>query len=270
MSDGPISIADIVDEHVAALEEPREPDGAWHPSSYWGCDRKVIYEVRGTPQTNPPDNVSKRRFRLGHIIHAFVQTALETAPGVVACYSEFSIRSQLNEKGHGDALLELEDGTFIVIEAKSARKTSFKFGMKDDHAKQGSSYAVQARVEGVWVDDPAAEGGKRFIEPLGEKLAGVLVVYIEKEDLHIKQYWLPYDRAWEERIRERIAHLEAYKSDPESLPPRLPMTKKGGKLVKNWMCGGAWGSCPFLDKCWKQDGSARAPGEEPAPPEYEW
>lgn len=102
-----------------------------------------------------------------------------------------------------------------------------------------------------------------FIPPLGEKLVGVLVVYIEKEDLHIDEHYLPYDVEWESRVENRLSELEAYRADPQSLPPRLPMTVKGGKKVKNWQCGGAWGSCPFLDKCWKEDGSGVAPSDDP-------
>ncbi len=265
----PISVAALLDEHIAALEEPRLPDGKWHPSSYWGCDRKAIYEVRGVPQTNPTDNVSKRRFRIGHLLHSFIQGALETAPELLRFYPEFSIESDLEESGHGDGLGELVDGNWIVFEFKSARKSSFKFGLKDDHVKQASSYAVQARTQGVWVE--VADKAPMWIDALGEKLIGVLVVYLEKEDLHINEYWLDYDPAWEQAVRERIAHLESYRADPESLPPRLPMSKKGGQLVKNWMCGGAWGSCPFLDRCWKVDGPGRKPGAKADTIEpFEW
>lgn len=267
-------LTDLIDEHIEALEEPREPDGKWHPSSYWGCDRKVIYEVRGVEQTNPADVVSKRRFRIGHILHEFVQGALLSAPELVEVYPEFTLESKLEEAGHGDALIHYVNGDvdiWFVLEAKSSRKSSFKFGLKEDHAKQGSSYAVSARTMGVWVEDPSAPEGKRWIDPLGDKLAGVLVLYLEKEDLHTQEYWLPYDEAWETRLQERLAHLETYRADPESLPPRLPMSKRGGKLVKNWMCGGAWGSCPFFDRCWKQDGGAVKPTDATdVPAVFEW
>ena len=68
-----------LDDHVAALEIPRLPDGKWHPSSIFGCDRKAIYEVRGTTPTNPPNAGSRRTFRIGHIFHSFLQDAVAAA-----------------------------------------------------------------------------------------------------------------------------------------------------------------------------------------------
>lgn len=269
-TEAPFSVAAALDEHVLALEEERLPDGLYHPSSFWTrCDRKVIYELRGVEKTNPHDNVSSRRFRIGHIFHAFIQEALLSSPDLLEFYPEFSIGGQPGDRetGHGDGLGKLADGTWFVLEAKSARATSFKFGLKPEHGKQGATYAVHARTRGVWVDDANAEGGKRFIPPLGDKLVGVLVFYLEKEDMKSKEFWLPYDVQWEQDLVDRIAELDEYFNDPASLPARLPLTKKGGKLVKSWECG----YCPFLDRCWKQDGGKVKPGAKAElPAAFEW
>ena len=265
MSEAPISVAALLDEHVAALEEERLPDGKWHPSSYWGCDRKVIYEVRGTEKTNPPDKVSKRRFRIGHILHEFIQGALLTAPDLDAFYPEFLIESKLEETGHGDGLAKVAgQDLWFVLEFKSINSNGFRFlktEAKDDHAKQGSSYAIRARNDGVWVDGP---DDQVFVPALGDKLAGVLVVYFDKDTLQVKEFWLPYDVAWETRVEERIAHLETYRQDPESLPPRMPDRNK-------FPCSWKGGSCDFFDRCWNQDGPGVEPvGKTDVPEVFEW
>jgi hypothetical protein len=268
-TDAPISVAALVDEHVAALEEPREPDGKWHPSSYWGaCDRKIIYELRGVERSNPPGPRSKRIFRIGHLLHEFIQGALATAPEIAEFYPEFEITSKLEETGHGDALMVFDDGTAAVLEIKSINSKGFFF-LKDEpkpeNAAQGQTYAVHARNDGVWVDDPAAEGGKRFIPPLGDRVTGVLVVYFDKDTLHIREFWLPYDTAWEQKVEDRIAHLETYRADPESLPPRQ-------KTKSKFPCSWKDGQCDFFTRCWSDvDGPGSEPaGETDVPAVFEW
>jgi hypothetical protein len=261
VTSAPISVTAILDEHVAALSEERLPDGKWHPSSYWGCDRKVVYELRGVEKTNPPNAATYRRFRVGHILHEFVQGALATAPEIIAFYPEFSIETKLEETGHGDGLAFLNDGTAIVLEFKSINARGFGFlktGPKDDHAKQASSYAVAARRDGVIADDGTA------IPPLGDKLTGVLVVYLEKDSLEMREFWLPYNTGWEARVEARIASLERYRADPESLPPRQADKSK-------FPCSWKGGQCDFLDRCWDQDGNGVRPTEATAVPDaFEW
>lgn len=262
MSEMPLDITAILDEHVARLEEPREPDGKYHPSSMWGCDRKVIYELRGVEKSNPPDATSSRRFRIGHILHAFLQSAIAETSSVVRVYSEFSTKDdRLNITGHGDVLVELNTGMFVVVEAKSRRASGLKFGLDEDHAKQGSTYAVEARTVGVWVTDD--EGNDKFLPPLGETLIGVIVYYMEKEDLLTQGHYIPYDESWETRLDERVASLDRYRNDPESLPPRLPMIR--GK--PDWHCKWKTGQCDFYTRCWTQDGSAIEPVESG---EFDW
>jgi hypothetical protein len=126
-----ISLTESVDEHVDLLHEDRPADGLWHPSSYWGCARRAIYEVRGEAPSDPHDAATKRRFVIGNIIHDFVRAAVMTDPGVVGVDAEFAIEGE-SEHGHGDLMLELDDDTFLVIEVKSMSKMR-KLADKDLH-----------------------------------------------------------------------------------------------------------------------------------------
>jgi hypothetical protein len=237
-----ISVETAVDDLIGYLDEEREPDGRWHPSSVWRCARRAVYEVRGTTHSNPWSAATRRRFRIGHMLHGFVAEALTQSGEVVSAYPEFEVRHN-NEIGHGDVLLELMADEWAVVEVKSSKERHPK--LDPGHAAQAQTYAVHARTRGVWTS------GGEHIEPLGDKLTGALVVYVGKQAMDLTEYWLPYDVSWETRLASRIAALEEYRADPGSLPPRLASARS----VKSPACY----PCPFLDRCWQQDGVGRAP-----------
>jgi hypothetical protein len=246
----PLSVTAALDDYIESVEEPREPDGKYHPSQFWGCDRQTIYALRGVERSNPPDKISKRRFKIGHTLHELIQEAIGQSPSVIRFYPEFTIGDpDYNTAGHGDGLAFFDDGTVVVVEIKSIRAAAFKFGLpKADHVKQAGTYAVHARTKGVWVDDDA---GKTFIPPLGDRLIGLLMAYFEKEDLKTFEDFVPYDDQWELDLEQKVSDLQPYRDDPESLPPRLPLVK--GK--KAWNCN----YCDWRDRCWKIDPAKREP-----------
>ena len=250
------SVAEAVDAYIASVTEAREPDGKWHPSSMFGCVRQAIYHVRGTPITEDTDKITKRRFYIGHRLHEAVQRALEGAAGVEECYSEFEIDVEsANVVGHGDTLVKLKDGRWILVEVKSIKKMGMKFGLpKPDHVSQVKVYAWAARNHGFYhIDVDLEDRMEERIHhpPLGKALVGIVLVYMEKEDLKIVEVPFDWDDSWNGEIAERLVDLEMYRADPMSLPPRLPYV--GGK--KDWHCN----YCPFKTKCYTGDPVEIAP-----------
>lgn len=250
----PLSVTRALDDFIALMEEPREPDGMYHPSSFWVCLRALIYEVRGEERTNPPDAKAKRRFKLGHLIHDLVQKAVGMSPEVDEFYPEFEVNiPELNITGHGDGLVFLKGGLVVpVLEVKSINSRGFRYTPKDDHIKQASIYTLAARKYGVDVVDYETGEVKR-IEPLGDRVTGILLFYIEKEQADSAEYFIDWDPQWEQDIEARVAEADLYRNDPESLPPRLPLVK--GK--KPWKCSPQY--CDFYRLCMGQD----AGGVEP-------
>ena len=248
----PINIPALVDEYIESVNEEREPDGMYHPSQMFGCLRQATYAVRGIEPTNPPDAISKRRFYIGHRLHEAVQRSLESALSLIRVYPEFEINViEHNITGHGDALVQDSDGNWWVIEVKSIKKWGMKMGLpKPDHVKQAKVYAWAVRNYGALSRDPF--GDAVTIPALGDKLKGVIIVYVEKEELIMEQHELEWDDSWGSDIISQVAHLDVYRNDPDALPPRLPRDAKG---KKNWMCN----YCPFKDKCWKEDPVEIAP-----------
>ena len=240
------SVREAVDQYIDSITDEREPDGKLHPSSMFGCLRQVVYSQRGTPQSEELDAASKRRFYIGHRLHEVAQRAVESYGEVAEFYPEFMVDvPEYQILGHGDILVKLKNGKWIVVELKSIRKAAMKFGMpKEHHVDQAIVYAWAAHDHGLKALD--AMGVEKEIPPLGDDLIGVIIVYIEKEDLDIAEFPLVYKPAWKTRVIERWAAVKVYMDDPESLPSRLPLLKSG---KKPWPCN----YCAFTDKCWKED-----------------
>lgn len=220
----------MLDRFLADTEEERLPDGKWHPSSMFLCDRQAVYSVRGVPKTNPPDSIALRRFRIGKILHELLQEAIGSE-GKLVPEAEVDV-PELNLAGHADGLWTDDQGGVWVLEIKSTRalgKIKKDKKPQDHHAKQAQAYAVAFRKD------------------YGERLKGIIVVYLEKNDALTVEFELPYDPAWETELKQKIEHLEQYRLDPEGLPPRLPLVK--GKV--QWPCN----YCDWFDRCWNQDKS---------------
>lgn len=229
-------IAESLDKFILETDEERAPDGKWHPSSMFQCARMNVLSIRGVIPTSSPDAQAKRIFKIGKLYHALVQDALPRHPKIVADYPEFRIEvKEWNVVGAGDALIELDDGDWYVVEIKSTK--SLKYTPKEDHVKQASVYFTAARDFGVYVEQ-SLTGDERyedeplnFIPPLGNKLKGIILVYLNKNDLEIKQYYYPYDPKWRKGIEARVEELDKYRLvQVEELPPVLPLDK--GK--PNW------------------------------------
>lgn len=234
----------MVDDYIESVTDDREPDGAYHPSSMYGCDRKTMYEVRGVEPTDPTDAKAKRRFYIGHRLHEAVQRALESHVTIGDAFFEFLVDAPpYNTLGHGDAIIEI-DGLYYLVEVKSIKKMGVKMGLpKEDHVKQAVTYWWCVQKYGFTIEN--WEGNTEYIGPT--PLAGIIMLYVEKEDLNIYQYNLEPEDWWDVLVPETVARLDTFREDELSLPPRLPRNPKTGK--KHWLCG----YCPFATKCWKVD-----------------
>lgn len=240
---------DALDQYIVSLGGDRDPDGKYHPSSLFQCARKVIYNLRDTGKSETTEPQALRRFWIGHRLHEALQSALAVSPDVDVFYPEFEINvTSHNVTGHGDGLMrvKLEDGSWawVIVEIKSIRKSAFKFGLKEENLKQAITYAWAVRYFGCEALS-LVTGLMEPLLPLGEELAGILVIYLEKEDLAVREHFIPWSPDMQNEVLDRLTYLNQYRDDPASLPPRIPLEK--GK--KNWQCR----FCPFQTKCWDQD-----------------
>ena len=231
-------ISEALDSHILSLEDERELDGKYHPSSMFMCARATILAVRGIKATSVADAQAKRVFRIGHLYHELVQAALPGHPQIAAVYPEFKIDvPEWNIVGAGDALIQLTDMSWYLIEIKSTK--SLRYTPKDDHVKQASVYFTAARDFG-WESTTGFAGAdiNGPFAPLGDSLKGIILVYLNKNDLAMKEYPYKYDPKWRPAIEKRVKELDKYRLvQIEDLPKPLPLDK--GK--PNWYTN----YCPY-------------------------
>ena len=136
--------------------------------------------------------------------------------------TQFEVRSD-RVAGHGDMRVQRPDGRWIVIEVKSVRTMPTQPDPR--HVGQAKSYAVLS-----WAD--------------GFDVAGVLLVYVARDDLRITEFWMAFSDTWTSELNGRIAELDGYLTSRDALPPRLP----GTRSRRSRACYG----CAWMDRCWDQ------------------
>lgn len=244
------SVETALDEYVASLEVERKPDGTWHPSSISGCPRKALYDFNGVPKSNPHNARTSRVFRVGHLLHEFIQEAIQRSPDVKAVYVEVKIdHPGLRVSGAVDGLVEYESGTWEVLEFKTINSQAFKYGdlPKEDHKVQAGVYTKCLKETGGLAT--RSDGVITTIPPLGDKLNRVRFVYVSKDDMKIEEHTMLWTPAKDFELIQRLALLELHLGN-DTLPDRLPFMEKKGKFVQDYRCG----YCPYKDTCWEDYG----------------
>lgn len=238
-------VATAIDRWVEWLEEPREPDGLWHPSSMWGCTRKAIYEVRGESPSDPIPPSMRRVFRVGHLLHEFVQDAVRADPDVIESYSEVPLRyPDFGITGHADQLVRTSEG-WRLLEFKTINPNGFRFvadGPKEDHRWQALTYMWVLREAGATVTY-RGDGSVVDIGPLGDDLYGASIFYLSKgAGMEHVQHDIEWHHGNAQAILDRLHELnDSYMSG--TLPARLVAPK--GK-ARHPLCG----YCQFQTTCY--------------------
>ncbi len=243
MSDGaPFSVSASLDRWIQSTDTPRLPDGKWHPSSLFGCERQAVYEVLGTPKSDAKQARNLRIMRMGTHIHEVIQSALLADTSVAGVWTEVPVGDKrLNIKGHADGLILHDDGTWELLEIKSISLNGFRYldGPKEEHKGQARTYAYILRTVG---SDDGLTGPY--------DISRIRYCYVSRDDMKIMEFTEPIDPSWEWSLDMKIARLERYVEDGTALPLRLPDEIKKGKPQRHWLCASY---CDFRTKCWEQD-----------------
>lgn len=223
-------VADVLDRYIEFIDPERVPDGKFHPSSLWMCDRQAVMIARGETQTNPPSKMTKRIFRLGHVLHELVQAAMLWAyekQGETHLDSEFEVDEE-HMTGHGDDALFIKwltpDEEVIVYEYKTSKTLSRvrrEGKPQDHHLKQGATYCAGLAAKGHTVKE-------------------LHVVYFQKNDLDIEEFVIPYNPEWRVKLDEKVDELSPYLDQPGVYPACT-----GEKWAK--------GYCPFYPICHQEN-----------------
>jgi len=247
------TVAQALNEYIRSTSKPRQPDGMWHPSGLYGCDRKTIYEVRGTAPTDDRDDRSYRILEVGQIMHDFIQGALKHSNTYVAqAWDEVKINApDIKLVGSVDMLVQHHDKSYEVLEFKTINSYAFK---SKEHPKEEHSGQVQAHRHGLRYYGGIVNEGtpqEHAIEPLGSDLTRARIIYVSKDDMMMEEYPVEWTAEGDADLISRINRLESHQSSG-TLPERLKPEVKKGKLQRNWLCG----YCQFQTKCWDEDKEA--------------
>lgn len=250
---------DLFEDYVQSRTEDRDQDGRLHPSALYFCDRKLVYDLRLTPRE--PTSGSKRPLLVGKVLHSELQAALEYAVGKTI--RDLYIEGRVDDPdtgifGNFDALVEWIDGTWELIEIKSANAYSYKLVSKSGEAKPGHvnqalTYVDVIRRVGFTTEHDATNfRGDPYTytkhhDPIPD-LDRARVIYLDKDRHGLTEKVYRWTPKWKADLDRHIARIERYRSDGEALPPRLP--------TGSWQCAaedGAGRWCPFWNRCQKVD-----------------
>lgn len=253
VTDAPFTVDRALDAWVEQHTEDRPPDGRYHPSSIFMCDRKTLYEVRATPREDAFQPGDRRPLFIGNTLGPVLQSAIEAQVGKTLRYAVSEPRIDVpewNVVGNVDAFVIHMDGTPEVIENKTISPNSLRASKskgeypKHDHVNQGLTYLLAIKRFGYFTPSGYDASSKPVIwrpyDPVPE-LSRLRVCYWEKSGHKIDEFTVYLTDEWEEEFCTHIARLDKWRSDG-TLPPRMPR--------------GFWGCnyCAFSLRCWNIDG----------------
>ncbi len=209
-----MSIQQVID--IALLKEQEEKNkrvrsGKFSPSSFGKCYRAQVFNRQNELQTNPPDAEALRRFKVGNIIHDYMQQFFPSAQREVKILIEDDII------GFADIVLDNE-----VVDIKSCRTYEFKTFSKEDYdiSVGKTTNCLQVCSYALFLGKPQAR-----------------LIFIEKDALDSKEFVLQV-KDWKNQIEDELLILRGYWKNG-NLPPAAPRAY-GGKECSY---------CNFRDKC---------------------
>lgn len=243
-------ISGALDAYLLATADEREPDGFFHPSSLFQCDRMAVYEQTGVPRSDGKTGSDYIPLEMGKLIHTLLQssvTHMADTERVAEVWHEVKVRiPTLNIKGSADSLVRFEDGSYEVEEFKSTKSAGIKYAKggftpKENHVNQGFTYVYGMRHFPWYTEHTMPDGTvvETEHEPLGEKLTRLRVTYFGKDGGEILEFPYTITPDWEAWFVKYMTFLK----DHEGLPARKP--------EKDWLCRGY---CSWRTRCWGLDG----------------
>ena len=210
----------------ALIDKAFEPDkervrsGKYSPSSLGKCYRAQFWNRKNEPQSNPPDQRTRRIFKCGDLFHDFVQNTIIAGNSEVA--KEVPVENG-GFKGRADLVIGDE-----VIDIKSQHSKSFWYRRNLDWNKLKTKLycnILQVVFYAVQLEKPKAR-----------------LVFVSKDDLVIQEYPIEVSK-WVLELAQEIKNLTEI-WEKQELPPALPRAypnEKGGFSE----CG----YCSWLDLC---------------------
>ncbi|MAF43221.1 MAG: hypothetical protein CMI54_03500 [Parcubacteria group bacterium] len=194
----------------------RERSGKWNPSKFGRCYRMQYWYRKGEAITNPPDERSLRRFKVGNLFHDFVQ-------GFIPNKNTEVMVKEHDVIGFADIV---EDD--CVSDIKSQHSRAFHYMERD-------GYDIKVEKKEMWLQV------MYYARRLGKKRGRL--IFVSKDDLCMAEYE-DFVSRWEEKIQLELDTLRSF-WDNSNLPPAEPRAYFDKKKEVYKECD----YCMYKDKC---------------------
>lgn len=251
-----MNLAGFIYDSFTKEEKKREPklSMTFSPSAFSACKRALYWKAKGEQPTNPPDNPSLFKMKIGDIIHDNIQTLL-TEKGILESFEEAKkkVYNGLEFNYFYDGILNV-DGKRYIMEIKTVYANGFRSienEPKPEHVLQALCYM------------------------LFEEIDNAIILYIGRDNGYMLQYelrmmvtpedtWLLVDNKKTDYYAKWLSKIEEFKRlKIQYLAGELPdrdfqmvfknngqiadeFQKDGVKYKSDWQCS----YCSYKNKCW--------------------
>lgn len=208
----------LIDRHLQRDVRQRTI-GRYYPSEVGQCLRRSWFNIK---MPKPVEPEVTKIFEAGNLFHAFIVEVLksEKNPEIKLIESELPLKYKIDDfeiSGRIDDLIQLEyNGEKVLIEVKSTKS----IGTLNEPSE---SYVMQLQF---------------YMHATGIKNGAIL--YIEKNTLKSKAFFLEYDPTIAKEVIDRFRKLHSSIKNNE-----IPEAEAKLKLNKRWMCN----FCPYREEC---------------------
>jgi NTP pyrophosphatase (non-canonical NTP hydrolase) len=210
-----MNIEGLLDQELAKEQAvPRKRSGKFSPSSFGQCYRRQIWNRMDEPKTNEPDARALRIFKIGKMVHEYLQSLIPNTDEVCEKHYE-------GEDFHGFADHVGED---FVEDFKTVNGFKFKkiCNEKTDIASECSDYILQLMAYCLWFDKPVGR-----------------LTFINKDDWQIRVFDFKL-ADYKEKVEDEMDTLMLFwKNRERRLPSALPRLYRGSECrYCNFSVGG--------------------------------
>jgi hypothetical protein len=198
-------IEKLLDEHLEKENsKPRKRSGKFSPSSFHQCYRRQIYNRRNEPQTNPPNERALRIFKIGNIVHEYLQKLIPNHEQV--CEVKFENENFIGFADHvGDNYIE----DFKTVGSFKFKQINVKNAVIDVNCRD---YILQLMTYCYFMD-----------KPIGK------LTFVNKDDWQIKTFEFKLED-YKDKVEMEMNTLMNYWST-KTLPPATPRLYHGKECM---------------------------------------